>query len=162
MNVQNPAPAAPACAPHLPLVLVALQLGLRGHDGLDELAFGTVLEAKQRAFQPPAALHQGELEVEVQFHFAGEALEVVHDHHDLALLLLQEGQQRLHGGAMVAAAGESLPHGRRQARIALHQGVVAAALLLAVEAIALAHLLAGGDAAVDHAGEVQEAYGQVG
>ncbi|MEL6767089.1 MAG: hypothetical protein AAFP17_07910 [Pseudomonadota bacterium] len=136
---------------HLPSVLLALELALRGDDGLDELAFGRVLEAEVEAFGLGPVFVEGAAELLVELDIAGEALQVVEDDDEVGLAAgFEIGEERYHAGTVhEVAAARSIVREDCLDLVAAGLGILPATMLLALEPGALGGLLLAGDPAVD-------------
>nr|WP_282891923.1 hypothetical protein [Xanthobacter autotrophicus] len=82
--------ARPHLLADLPAVLLALQLGLRRDNGLDELAFRRILEPEIETGAGGVPKRHLVAELEVEDRVAGIALEVVEDHHKGAVGMIVE------------------------------------------------------------------------
>ncbi|MEM8571780.1 MAG: hypothetical protein AAGG56_12875 [Pseudomonadota bacterium] len=135
----------------LPAVLLALQLALRGDDGLDELTFGRVLEAEVQAFDTGAEVAQRPAQRPVKIDVTREALQIVEDHGVVGVGLgLQITQKRHHPRPFheIAATGNIVREDRVDP-IAPAPGVVAAAGLLALQSVTVVCLRGARHSTID-------------
>ncbi|MDJ0685162.1 MAG: hypothetical protein QNJ84_10700 [Alphaproteobacteria bacterium] len=137
--------------PHLTPVLFPLKLALRGGDGLEELAFRAVLKTEIKAFARRPALGHDAAKLQMKLCIAGVALEIVEDHHIAFIRFgVQIGEQGDHARPFhkVAAAGHVIGEDGFDL-VALGLGILATAMLLAVQAVSFLALLRIGHPAID-------------
>ncbi|ARE41695.1 hypothetical protein RGUI_3554 [Rhodovulum sp. P5] len=132
-------------------VLFTLQLALRREDRLDEFPLRRIFKAEIQALDPCAAALKLPPQLDMKLGIPCKALEIVEDDHVvLVRLRLDIAEQRHHAGTFheIAAAAHIVREDGFDV-IALLAGILAAAMLLTVEAAARELLLRRGHAAVN-------------
>ena len=140
--------AHPVCG--LFAVLLALVLGDRCEQVLDEDGVRIFAELDGRTFQRRACAEDRLLQIEVVFHVARHAAYVIDDDHGLQrAVLLDEEQHLIKARTRGQRAGHIVVEDLHHLVPAMRR-IFPAACLLRGEAIALGGLFLGADAAVDH------------
>nr|WP_246484431.1 hypothetical protein [Marivibrio halodurans] len=136
---------------HLPSILLALKLALRGGDGLEKQALGAILEIVIEALAHRAALIHDASQAQMELGIAGIALEIIEDHHETLIGAgIEIGEQGHHAGAVdeIAFAGDIIGKDRFHL-VALGLGILAAAVFLTIQPVAIRILFPVRDAAID-------------
>ncbi|MEP0320808.1 MAG: hypothetical protein ABJP87_12680 [Bauldia litoralis] len=136
---------------HLLGVLLALVLGDAGEEILDQDAVGIAAELDRRGFQPRTRRHDRAAEFQVGFETARETADVVDEDYEPVppAMSADERQHRLHGGTIDDRALDALIVKHLEDLVVHASGILPAARLLGVEAVAFPDLPRARYAAVD-------------
>ncbi|HEX5049991.1 MAG TPA: hypothetical protein VFX89_22950 [Gammaproteobacteria bacterium] len=134
----------------MPSILQPLELPLRCNDRFDELSLGRVLELEIEALDCRVVCGEFLSQLQMEDGVASKALQVIEDDHIVLSMTLHETEHGNHARTLheVATAGDVITENGINL-VSTGGCILAAAMLLAVQAVAVVLLLLVGDPTID-------------